>query len=109
MQKWYALLLVLLLGMAGPVIAQERVTGFAEETRYGVIEKVELDRGTILIGGLRYRMAIDANVEINGTYGAYSMLQPGMKVVFTYLWISANEREIFRLETVPQIPPEELS
>jgi len=104
-------LLCLSVTMLGATItvAQAQVTGFAEQTRYGVIEEVELASSTILISGLRYRVVIDAQVEINGSYGAYSMLQKGMNVHFTYRVISANEREIIWLETVREIPPLELS
>ena len=46
----------------------------------GVIEKIDVAANQIVVGGVRYSVAADANVEIGGSYGAFTLLQPGMNV-----------------------------
>src|SRR5262245_8509114 len=44
----------------------------------GVIETIDVSTNQIVVGGVRYSVAADANVEIGGSYGAFTLLQPGM-------------------------------
>ena len=90
--------LIVLAGLMGPALSWSQ---FAETDRTGVIDKVELASQSVIVSGTRYRVAIDAQVEIDGTYGAFSMLTRGMKVRFVCKLISADEREIVQLETLP--------
>ena len=46
----------------------------------GVIETVDAPANQIVVGGVRYAVAADANIEIGGSYGALTLLQPGMNV-----------------------------
>ena len=93
-----AVSLIVLAGLIGPVLGWSQ---YAETDRTGVIHKVELGAQSVIISGMRYRVAIDAHVEIDGTYGAFSMLREGMRVRFVCTLISPEEREIVRLETLP--------
>ena len=67
----------------------------------GRIETVDIPANTLMVSGLNYRVPVDANVQINGTFGAFTLLQRGMKVRFTYRTISRTEREIISLEQLP--------
>lgn len=67
----------------------------------GVIERLILENNEVVISGVAFRVAYDAQVEIRGTYGAYTMLQPGMKVFFEYRRFSPTELEIFAIEQLP--------
>ncbi len=93
-----AISLIVLAGLTGPVLGWPQ---YAETDRTGVIEEVELASSSLIISGTRYRVPLDAHVEINGTYGAFSLLHKNMKVRFVCRLISDEEREIVRLETLP--------
>lgn len=67
----------------------------------GVIQKLDLDAQTLVIDGLRYRMALEAEVEIGGSFGAFTMLEPGMRVYFEYRRVSSSERIITLLRELP--------
>ena len=90
--------LVVVVGLMGPGLGWSQ---FPASESTGVVQAVELDTSSLIISGYRYRVALDARVEIDGTYGAYSMLSPGTKVRFICLVISGEEREIVELETLP--------
>ena len=90
--------LSVLAAFVGPALGWSQ---YAESDRTGVIEEVELASSSLIISGIRYRVALDAHVEINGTYGAFSLLHKGMKVRFVYQLITAEEREIVQLESLP--------
>lgn len=67
----------------------------------GVIQKLDLDGQTLVIDGMRYQMALEAEVEIGGSYGAFTMLEPGMRVYFEYRRVSSSERIITLLRELP--------
>ncbi len=67
----------------------------------GTIHAVELEGNTLVIDGVRFHVAFDAKVEIQGTYGAFSLLQPGMKVFFEYRRHTPTNLEIFDIEQLP--------
>ncbi len=92
-----ALAVVLVSAYANMVSAAEAPVVEAQ----GIIHEVELDANTLVIDGVRFHVAIDANVEIQGSYGAFSMLQPGMKVVFEYHRHSPSNLVIFDIEQLP--------
>lgn len=64
----------------------------------GEIQELDFAAQTLVIDGLRYQVAVDARVEIGGSYGAYTMLRTGMQVRFEFLRISAAERRIVLIE-----------
>lgn len=67
----------------------------------GQIAKLDLEHNTALIGGLTYRFAPDARVEIAGSFGAFTMLQEGMKVEYVYRRYSDEDREVIAMRQLP--------
>ena len=67
----------------------------------GEIHAVELNSNTLVINGVRFHVAFDAKVAIRGSYGAFTLLQPGMKVTFEYRRLSPANLEIFDIEQLP--------
>lgn len=51
---------------------------------YGVVQVLELESNAVVIDGARYDVALDAKIGVGGSFGALSMLRPGMKVRFSY-------------------------
>ena len=76
---------------------------YAEASEAGVVEALDWQSTSLIIGGLRYYVPIDARIEIQGGFGAYTMLQNGMNVVFTYRIIGTHRREIRDLRTVSKL------
>lgn len=71
------------------------------DTGVGVIEEINLGTQEMIVSGLSYRVAIDANVEIDGSYGAFTMLRKGMQIEFDYEKHSSTERVITRIQHIP--------
>lgn len=93
---------------AGNVFGRELLPGFeSQDARLfqdaGVVHRVDYGAQTALIGGLQYRFAANARVQINGTLGVWSMLLPEMKVDFIYLDDGPSRRTIVELY---QLPPQ---
>jgi hypothetical protein len=70
-------------------------------TKVGIIREVNLAESSLVVSGMRYEVAFDANVEIRGSYGAFSMLTTGMQIQFTYQVNSESERTIIEIEQIP--------
>ena len=68
-----------------------------EAVRYGIVQALEMDVNDIIIEGHRYSVSLTAHVEIGGTYGAYTMLEPGMRVEYHYYRYDDGRRVIFWL------------
>jgi hypothetical protein len=101
---WAGASLALLL-LAGLCSAQEAGGGpFPEREAFGVVETLEIDRSSLIINGLRFRVALDAHVRIDGRLAAYTLLRPEAKVHFIYRMLPDRTREIFTLQTVHRIP-----
>lgn len=79
----------------------QNADGFPLADDAGLIQKLDLDAQTLVIDGMRYRMALEAQVEIGGSYGAFTMLEPGMRVYFEYRRVSSSERIITLLRELP--------
>jgi hypothetical protein len=45
-----------------------------------VIQEVDFGGNAMVIDGMSYQVAMDVTVEIGGTHGAFTMLQPGMRI-----------------------------
>ena len=71
------------------------------EGREGTIHEVEISTNTLVIDGVRFHVALDAEVEIRGSYGAFTMLEPGMKVVYEYRIYSDTNVEIVLISQLP--------
>ena len=89
----------LLLSVAGFCAAAEMV--FGAMARQGHIESVDYGANTLVISGTRYTVAIDARVEVAGSYGALTMLQPGMNVAFMYDYYSDKSRVVTQISELP--------
>ena len=82
---------------SGPVLAQD----VPEIEADGVIHEVLVETNRLIISGVRYQVAYDATVEIRGTYGAFTLLQTGMKVAFKYRAFDESTREIYEIAQLP--------
>lgn len=69
----------------------------------GTIEALDFGQSTMIVSGYRYHVATDVTVEIDGSYGAFTMLEPGMPIRFDYLRISPSER---RMVLIQELPPD---
>lgn len=70
-------------------------------TKVGIIREVNLADSSLIVSGMRYEVALDADVQIRGSYGAFSMLTKGMQIQFTYQVKSESERTIIEIEQIP--------
>jgi hypothetical protein len=89
-----------LLALTQLATAQESVFGARANPAHDVgrIEQVNFDSGTLIIDGLRYWAAHNIQVEIGDSYGALTMLRPGMVVRMHYRTKPGGQRELYRLE-----------
>lgn len=71
------------------------------DTGVGVIEEINLASQEMIVSGLSYRVALDAQVEIDGSYGAFTMLRQGMQIEFDFEKHSSTERVITRIQHIP--------
>lgn len=94
------LVLVMLLGTLA-VSASASDLNAPLRTKVGVVQEIDLGGSTMIVEGMRYSVAFDAHVEINGTYGAFSMLEVGMQIEYTYEVHSETERRIVEILHIP--------
>lgn len=94
------LLAALGIGWSAPATA-EAPGRYALSDSAGLVQEVSVADNSLVIDGVRYRMAPDGKVEIRGSYGALSMLQAGMRVYFEFLRVSPQERRIVLLQELP--------
>jgi hypothetical protein len=71
------------------------------ETTEGQIHEIDNATSMLLISGVTYYIAVDAKVEIAGTFGAPTMLTPGMNVRFTFHRHDDGRREIIEIAQLP--------
>lgn len=98
MKRW---LIAALIGWLLPVAAGAATSGPIAEGS-GVIRELDFARHGVLIGGTRYEVAIDAKVEIGGRFGAFTMLEPGMRVYFEFERHSETTRVIRLIRELPK-------
>jgi len=67
------------------------------EEAEGIVRGLNYESSVAVIDGYSYFVRADAPVEIRGTYGAFTMLEQGMKVSFSFYRISDSRREIVKL------------
>ena len=79
-----------------------QAASYPEKEGIGYIESIDLEASTLIVNGLRFRVATYAKVTIDGTFGAFTLLREGMLIRYDYLQISSTEREIFEVETRPK-------
>ena len=103
-KRLYRMLLVGALLLIGSASFAEPFTA-PEKERYGIIEALDFGANTMIFEGYRYRMAPEVVVQIRGSYGAFTMLQPGMKAKITYRVHSQSDREVVLIEQLPDNYP----
>ncbi|MEZ5558246.1 MAG: hypothetical protein R3E86_06835 [Pseudomonadales bacterium] len=86
--------------VAGAASAQDS-SEFPLKTGAGIVQSLDYNGSSMIVSGYSYDVALDAKVEIGGTFGAFTMLKPGMKVRIDYLVKSASSREIVLIEEIP--------
>ena len=69
----------------------------------GVVQELDFAANTTVIDGISYDVSLAARVEIGGTYGAFTLLTPGLAVQFVFLQHSDGRREIVELKQVPRV------
>lgn len=98
LKKTFPLLAMLLITLTSGQLQAQDADLMEEE---GVIEQLIVASNEVIISGVTFRVAFDAEVEIRGSFGAYTMLQPGMKVFYEYRRHSPTELEIYAIEQLP--------
>jgi hypothetical protein len=66
-----------------------------EVDRMGTIQSIDLATNSMVVEGHRYFVGQAAQVEIAGSFGAFTMLNTGMRIAFKYLRYDDGRREIF--------------
>lgn len=106
-RKWFVRSLVL----AGAILIAPIASAdeFRIESKQGVVESADFGANRIIISGVGYDVALDASVEIAGTFGAYTMLMPGMNVAFLLRrYLETGQREIIDVKELPAgVAPEQ--
>lgn len=92
--------MIALLGVAGAVHADYNTP---EAEGAGEIHELDFGNNTILINGYEYGVSPTADVEINGSYGAFTMLQKGMKIEYTYLHYADGARVVQTIKEVDEV------
>lgn len=92
---WFTVLLALL-SSGGAVNA---ATG--QTTRDGVIQQLNFADGTLIVDGYRYHVLPDTQVEIAGSYGAFTMLEVGMQIHMVFNVVSSSRREVLQISQIP--------
>jgi len=103
MRKFIVMLMLSMLGS----VAFAQDGNEAVVPGFGEIQDVRLETESLVIHGLLYKVAPDAEVEIAGSYGAFTMLKEGMQVRFLYRPGGANAPVITLLKELPagqQVP-----
>ncbi len=91
----------LLLSLCTPSIASEpRLNAPAVEAQ-GIVERLDFGSQRISISGRSYVAAPELRVEIDGSFGAFTLLEPGMKVRLSYRHGDQGQRELLQVATLP--------
>jgi len=88
-------LCVVTLASIGSVSAQQY--NAPESSSRGVIQNIDLAHNQMVVGGNRYDVLITAKVEINGSYGAFTMLRTGTRIEFNYKKFDDGVRQIIEI------------
>ena len=93
-----SLLLVILIGLTQSAMAAQLSFLAPEKERTGTIQQLDFAANQMIVDGYRYRVPVDVQVEIRGSYGAFTMLTEGMKINMVYRVISESDREVLQIE-----------
>jgi len=92
-----------LLSLSASTLAQEYAP--AEGRAEGQIQGLDFANSALTIQGSRLQIDDSAEVEIGGTYGAFTMLREGMMVEYWYHRYSDGRRVIFELRELTDRDP----
>ncbi len=101
MKTLRSLLVVILFGLAQAALAASPSLLAPEKEGTGTIQALDFGANEMIVDGYRYRMAPDVVVEIRGSYGAFTMLVEGMRINMVYRVISGSDREVIKVEQLP--------
>lgn len=73
----------------------------AEMESLGQIDRMVLGEQQMVVDGRTYSAGPGLQVEIAGTYGAFTLLQPGMRVYLRYLQHNDGRRELLEVRELP--------
>lgn len=89
-----AILILLASALASPSWAN----GFgAEMESHGQVELLHFGEQQLQVGGRTYDVSPAIQVEIGGTYGAFTLLQPGMKIYLRFVQYADGRREVLEI------------
>ena len=75
---------------------------FRIESWQGSVESLDAGKNTIIVGGVLYDVAPDASVQLGGSYGALTLMTPGMNVKITMKrYLDTGRREIVDIQELP--------
>ncbi len=69
----------------------------------GEITELDFGKNTIVVGGYVYDVSASADVQIGGSYGAFTMLEEGMQIEFTYQRFDDGVRKIVGIRQVASV------
>ena len=69
----------------------------AEMESQGQVERLSFGEQQLQVGGRIYEVNPAAKVEIGGTYGAFTLLQPGMKIYLRFVQHTDGRREVLEI------------
>lgn len=88
------LLILLATGLTSPTWAN----GFgAEMESHGQVELLHFGQQQLQVGGRTYDVNQAVQVEIGGTFGAFTLLQPGMQIYLRFVQHSDGRREVLEI------------
>ena len=97
MNKLKSICIGVALALAGAAAtAEESSVGEAEGD--GLIRGLDFASNSLVVGGHEYSVGVGTKVEIDGTFGAFTMLEPGMQTTFEYNNKPDGRREIVLLK-----------
>jgi len=75
---------------------------FRIESWQGSVESLDATKNTMVVGGVLYDVAPDAHVELGGSYGALTLMTPGMNVkIMMKRYLDTGRREIIDIQELP--------
>ena len=93
--KWFARAFVVVGAILIAPVAGAADEEFRIESRQGSVESVDYPANRMVVGGVAYDVAPDASVELGGSYGAFTMITPGMNLeILVRRYIDSGHGEV---------------
>lgn len=64
----------------------------------GIVRSLDVENNRVQISGSSFQVAFDAKIEIGGTFGAFTLLKPGMKVSYMVRGSMGNYKVIVSIK-----------